>query len=326
MNFPIEDYIKAHYPDSKPDKNGEYIITCPVCNRRKLYYDIKKNKGICFVCSDNLDNEEHTGVFSNLVSFVMFTENLDYSDAVNKITSVAYDGSVDSSVVAFDKAIKTLNKPQLQIDSLLDIPIEVDIPHKIKPDMKVAEKYLNSRKRSMTIKILELFPAWFSMSLWLTDRLIFEVRTNNSYAWLAYYIGDDKEIRKSKKTCNPKGNILSCMLHGYNYFKNSKAPLLIHEGIMDTHRSVLRGYNSVCLFGKNMSPQQVMLINATKSKEVILCLDGDRAGLKGAWGIVKQWKHSIDKPLSMMVLPYGKDPDSVSKLDMEMSYQKRRRL
>jgi len=116
------------------------------------------------------------------------------------------------------------------------------------------------------------------------------------------------------------------MLGGYNYFRDSKEPLLIHEGIFDMFRSVLRKYNAVCAFGKVLSAKQIALINATAASEIVLCLDGDDAGIKGMWNIIKKWKKHIAKPLSMMYLPSENDPDSCPKNNFVEKFDCRREI
>jgi hypothetical protein len=332
LNFPFLDYLKTHYLDGKVNSEDQYITVCPVCSKRKLYFDVNKMKGVCFHCSNNLDN--NIGIFSNLVNIIMFTESIDYEAAIESIKSVSFDGSIDSAVVEITKAVNIMNvEIELIDDDYLDIPIQCEIPKKILPNMKLVAAYLRGRKHSMAVRIIELFPVWFSKAKYLKDgitpflkdRMIWEVHTNNSYAWLAYYIGDNPVIKKERKTLNPAGSVLSCMLHGYNYVKNEEKPLLVNEGVFDTYRCILYGYNAVSSFGKNLSSRQITLLNATKATEIVLCYDGDKAGFKGMWSVVKKWRNNIDKPLSMMTLPYC-DPDDATKDILDSTFKERRAI
>jgi len=325
LSFPIMEYLEHFYPDGHMNSTGQYHATCNKCERPKFYFSPDKAKGCCFKCSG--DNEEAEGRFSNLAQLIMFTESITYEAALSKLREYAADFSVDTAILSIDKALSKLTTTvKVDSDTYTDIPIEVDIPYQHLPDAKLVKRFLGSRKRPMTTKILELFPAWCSDAAFLAERLVFEVHTNNSFAWLAYYTGDDPEIANHKKTMNPSGSVLSCMLFGYNYIKHKNEPLLVHEGIFDTMRSLLRGYSAVSSFGTKLSPRQVMLINETDASELVLCYDADKAGMKGMWKIVKKWSRNIDKPMSMMILPFEKDADECSKAEMKKAFHNRRAL
>ena len=325
QNFPVMDYLKHHYSDGSINSTGQYHAVCVRCKRRKFYFDPVKQKGICFKCSNN--GQDAHGIFGSLAAMIMFTQGIDYVNALETIKATSYDGSVDSAMIELDKAIATLKKGTVvESEDFINIPVVATIPFQQPADNKRIAKYLLSRKRPMNPGIINAFPVWESAVPFLVDRMIFEVVTNNSKAWLAYYIGDDKQTKKDRKTLNPSGGVLSCMLFEYNRAIKRKEPLLICEGVFDTIRMLLRGYNAVACFGKNLSPRQIMLINETAATEVVLCFDGDSAGLKGAWKIVKKWFKEIEKPLSIMKIPYGQDPDDASAKQCKEAFKDRRRL
>jgi DNA primase len=89
-------------------------------------------------------------------------------------------------------------------------------------------------------------------------------------------------------------------------------------------RSILREYSAVCSFGKVLSTRQISLLNEMKTDEIVLCFDGDSAGMKDAWTVIKKWRKYINKKLSMMVLPFGEDPDSCPRIKFDESYENRR--
>jgi DNA primase len=56
-------------------------------------------------------------------------------------------------------------------------------------------------------------------------------------------------------------------------------PLLVLEGILDAFHAKSKGiYNVVALGGTKMGIRQVELLSTLKAKELILCLNNDKAG------------------------------------------------
>lgn len=319
--FPLMQYLQRYYPDGRVNATGQFNATCCQCDKKdKFYYDIKKFKGLCQSCFSKRDGAG----FKTILSLIMFTESLEYSQAIERLKSSSVTQDIGSSILEevfkFRESVETASAFDLD---LWDIPINVDIPMRIPPDMERIEEYFNSRKNPMRIDILDVFPAYMSTAKFLQNRMIFEIKTGESYAWLGYLMGQADD--DNPKTLNPRGSVLSYMLGGYNYFADKTAPLLLHEGIFDMFRSVLRGYSAVCSFGKVLSPKQLSLLNDTKSEELVLCYDGDTAGLKAMWSIIKKWRKHITKRLSMMIIPYGKDPDEYGpKSKYDECFEKRR--
>lgn len=321
--FPITQYLNRYYPDGHVNATGQFVSSCCQCNKKdKFYYDQKKFKGLCQSCYAKRDGAG----FKTIIGLIMFTESLDYAQAVERLKSSSVVRDVGFSILEeiFKFKDNALSEGVFSDVDLWDIPIKADIPYRSPPDLNRIKEFFNSRKRPMNMEILKAFPAYMSDAKFLSNRMVFEIKTAGSYAWLGYLLG--KADDEHPKTLNPRGSVLSYMLGGYDYFVNSDKPLLIHEGIFDMFRSVLRKYNAVCAFGKVLSAKQISLLNLTKASELVLCFDGDSAGMKGAWSVIKRWRKYIDKSLSMMVLPYNEDPDSCSKLQFDESFQNRRSI
>lgn len=322
--FPIKQYLEKHFPDGYMTTTGQYNATCCHCGKKnKFYYDVKLFKGLCQSCYAKTDGAG----FKTIAGLIMFVENLEYEQALERLKSSASIDNTESFILGEINKFKNeyiKSDCNLSIVDLLDMPIQVPIPMKKEPDLDSIAKYFASRKRPMNINILKMFPAYMSDAIFLKNRMIFKIETNDSYAWLGYLMG--KADNNNPKTLNPKGSVLSYMLSGYNYFKDSNKPLLTHEGIFDKFRSILRGYNAVCTFGKTLSPRQIALLNATKASEIVFAYDGDTAGLKAMWKAIKNWSKYIDKPLSMMVYPYGQDPDECTAQQAADAFDDRRKL
>jgi hypothetical protein len=325
-NFPVLDYLKAKYPGGTLTTTNNYVCECPVCKRNKFWFSIKKYKGLCFHCW----NAGRDMGFGNLENLIMFTENINFPEAVAKIKMAAVGENDDSFGLELNAIKRMIEFNGEDLD--VELEIREPIPFKITPDMDRVVEYLNSRKRPMSPSVLEIVPAYFSKAPFLRDRMIFQIDCNDNYGWLAYYIGDDPIIKKDRKTLNPRGGILSQMVLGYDLYKKSRKPLLVVEGIFDFFRAMLRGYNVVCTFGNKISASQISLINDMETEEVVLCYDGDKAGwgtfkgTTGMWGTLHKWGSQFNAPLSFMELPWGNDPDSCGKRDFRNAFESRRRI
>ena len=91
---------------------------------------------------------------------------------------------------------------------------------------------------------------------------------------------DKKSSKNRPKTRNPSGSVLSKMLFLYDFYPNNKKPVVLCEGIFDAMRLNVYGYRAMCIFGTNVSQEQIDLLNELDVKEVILCLDPDACVIK----------------------------------------------
>jgi hypothetical protein len=320
--FPIMQYLQHYFPDGHVNASNQYVATCIKCNKKdKFYYSLSEWKGLCQSCYAKTNGAG----FKTITGLIMFVENLEYLQALERLRSSSVTQDVGTTIMSEILKFKdSISVSGGELFDLWEIPIKVDIPFQLPLDLDRVEAFFNSRKRKMSMEILEAFPAFMSNARFLQNRMVFKIETGESYAWLGYLLG--KSDDDNPKTLNPKGGVLSHMLGGYNYFVDKEDPVLINEGVFDMFRCILRRYNAVCLFGKVLSTRQVALLNAMKTEEIVLCLDGDSAGMKGAWSIIKKWKKFINKKMSMMVLPYGEDPDSCPKDRFDLAYENRRIL
>ena len=319
--FPILEYLNKYYPDGKLNSTNNYTATCPMCKKYKFSWHITKLKGLCPKCLAAGEN----AAFSSIESLIVFTENIPFVSAMEKVKALAVgSGDIDSFGIEIKLLKNRINKDVNIAD--IDFVIHEPIPYKTKVDVGAVKKYFSKRKRKVPIEILEVFPAYFSSAPFLNNRLVFEVTTNDNAAWIARYIGKKKDIEGHRKTLNPSGSVLSNMLFGYNLFKNDDGPLLLTEGIFDTIRCALRGYGAVSSFGCNLSAAQVSLLNDTNASEIVLCYDADKAGMKGMWKIIRKWRKHINKNVSMVIMPYGEDADSCSSVMFRNAFNNRRKF
>ena len=90
-------------------------------------------------------------------------------------------------------------------------------------------------------------------------------------------------------------------LRGTNY-------LIINEGYMDVIQAYSKGVkNSIALMGTAMTKEQAELIKKY-TNNVIVCLDGDKAGVEGVKGIIPKLEE-VGLNYSITILEDGLDPD-----------------
>ena len=75
-----------------------------------------------------------------------------------------------------------------------------------------------------------------------------------------------------------KGLRKSRVLFGINHVEATDF-ICVTEGSLDTMWLDQCGYTSVALLGANMSKQQEELLLSLQKKEIVLCLDNDKAGI-----------------------------------------------
>lgn len=102
----------------------------------------------------------------------------------------------------------------------------------------------------------------------MKDRVMFDIRSGDHRAYLMYAF--DSSVMP--KTLNPSGRVLSRMLYNYEHAK-TRPIIFITEGIFDAARLKTYGAGAVSIFGTALQPEQVYLLDKTKAKEIVLCLD-----------------------------------------------------
>ncbi len=93
--------------------------------------------------------------------------------------------------------------------------------------------------------------------------------------------------------------------------KNNR--VILHEGQLDVIASVKAGFNeAVCSMGTALTENQVKLLHK-QTENIVICYDGDNAGIKAMMKAIKLIKNENGINLSLVRLPEGKDPDEYVK-------------
>lgn len=169
-SFPVLQYLKNYYTDGRINGSGQFVGTCLRCGKKdKFYYNLKTFKGLCQSCYSKIDGAG----FSTLAGLIMFVENISYGQAIERLKSSSVTQDIGSSILEeifkFNEDIVNLS---IDIGDLWEIPIKVDIPSKISPDIVSIKQYFKSRKRPMSLEIIKAFPTYMSTARFLSNRVI----------------------------------------------------------------------------------------------------------------------------------------------------------
>lgn len=152
-------------------------------------------------------------------------------------------------------------------------------------------------------------------------RVLFEVKSQLDVAYLAYAF--DSNV--TPKTLNPRGSILSNMLYNYNDARHGET-IFVCEGLFDSARLKSYGFHAVSIFGTNLSSQQLLLLDQTNAKEIVICLDYGM-DIKSQFLVKELDKYLEDKSVSYLSIEKeNADPDDLSEEEFLIYYSRRKKL
>lgn len=139
------------------------------------------------------------------------------------------------------------------------------------------------------------------------DRVVFKVETYYNYAYQAYRISDDLDL----KVFTPKEVKLTNLLYGYNRIVTSDDVLFVVEGIFDVARLLTWRFNAVAVMSCAVSDRQNKWLQDTFASEIVLCFDNGM--FNKAFKFAKRLKALCpDKEISVMNIEKGgADPDDL---------------
>jgi len=306
-----------------PYKKSEYGFNCPFCDNKENHHDytfnVEKNRGHCW-----RGRHENCESGHSALSLVALHYNVSYDKAKDLVRSKF---ETHDTLQRLKKKIGVFDFSRSL--SIEDEEIVWDVP-------KGAEYILDSNsKGAMKARAWlkgvrkvdpEIWPILRPMyigddvdkSRWYRHigRVFFPVSSLKTKGWISYSMLK-KSTKLNPKTLNPPGSLLSRTLYLYDNYLDTQEPILLCEGIFDALRMFIFGYNSVALFGVNVSMRQINLLNKLKSKEVVVCLDADASEFtldkKGQWTskairVAKILKQFYFGEVSLMKLTHH-DPD-----------------
>jgi DNA primase len=266
------------------ERRRSLVGKCPECGKEDHLYLFKdKGTGKCFKCQKKYNSLTYlmkiTGFsYKRVAELLKLKEPINW-DAPFKVEQLELAFSAPVYTPLLNQELKTINMPFNFCKINLDIA-------------KSGMEYL--LRRGLTPEQLIKYDFRYSNTM---QRAIVPVRWNgNLVGWQGRDITGGAELRYRSSENFPKANIL----FGYEFLDTSKDYVIISEGIFDSLKMEFLG-NSLCAFGKDVTPAQIQLIKELPIDRVYLALDPD------AFNVLDDL-YSALRPLAVyyMVPPVGR--------------------
>lgn len=293
LHSDIVDVISSYIPLTQKGKN--YFGVCPFHDDQNPSMSVSKDLQIykCFAC----------GASGNVFNFVMDYEHVSFREALNILgnrSGIKIDGN-------FKDSTNTKNEPYYKV---LDLALKFYQNNINTTYGKKAKEYLSGRgitediikefgiglslkkndtltklleEKGYSIKVLNDLGLSSNTNDTYINRIMFPLHDLNGrcigFSGRIYNNEDTNKYLNTKETpIFKKGELI------YNYHiardaSRTKKYVIVMEGFMDVIRASTIGYkNVVALMGTAMTKEQANLIKRL-SNDIILCFDGDDAGL-----------------------------------------------
>ena len=324
-NLDIVDIISNYIKLQARGKN--YFGVCPFHDDHSPSMSVSKEKQIytCFSC----------GATGNVFKFIQDYENISFLEAVKKCASLAnipidikdtreknkyedlyniyeiserfYQNNINTELGR--KAISYLHNRNLSDDVIKEFQIGLSLNEKDKLTKLLKAKNYDDKTliRSGLVnetdyELHDVYRNRIMFPLYdLTGRIIgYNGRVYNGETLNKYVNSKETDIFKKRE-----------LLYNYHRAKEDARKLhqiIIMEGPMDVIRAYTIGVkNCVAALGTAFSKEQSLLIRKLSSN-VILCFDGDAAGLKATKAAIVEFEHLGINPL-IVRLEDNSDPD-----------------
>lgn len=304
--FDLEGFLKREGVTFKP-AGEERIMDCPVCSEEgysdKLWVNVKKRVGWCYVCEQNWPLTRLVGHFLDL-DVRNPAEFAKVSEFICDETGVSASSSMSKTLQAAQELL-TEGDDNEPLQVRYQVPPEIELPDEFvayERGMKLPDYFV---KRGITKQQALQYGLGWCESGYYKNRMIIPVTMRGRVvSFIARYMG--KPHKEIKKYLYPRGNPTGKTLFNYDRAKKFKTVVLT-EGYLD---AIAVGPDAMGLGGKSLTQQQALLLAEASPDEVIVMLDGDEAGREAA-GKVAQ-RISSFASVRIAHLPDGKDPDELT--------------
>ncbi|QEK38133.1 DNA primase [Candidatus Cytomitobacter indipagum] len=310
----LSDVVKRYFNIN--DHGKKMYISCPFHNEKSPSCIIQDDVNLfhCFGC----------GASGDMIKFVEKMDNIPFIDACKKIADwfhIKYSFDKSSNKKDFNlhamKNLSTwfmnnLNQHMHAIEYLKNRGINYQSIQKFQIGWipSTHEVYKFCRANDITINIMENIGFKKSLLNIFQNRIIMPIYNgSNVCAFGARKINDGygpKYINSPETQYFKKSKIL----YGMNLINKSK-PIILTEGYMDTVSLHQYDINAVASNGTAISHDHIKQV-CDINQELIVCLDGDNAGLNGMRRIIDLILPHLDENylISFIILPNQEDPDS----------------
>ena len=246
------DWLKAllqagiNFPLNKTEAN----LPCPFHDDKvpSLSINVQKGKWICHAYPDECGRGSLTSFLSKYLDISFL--------AADKLS---YDGNA-SYVDLIEESISALEDDNAPLEEI-EFPFNVDV---------VPKWILN---REFSLKTLSKWKCGFDKE---TGSLVIPIYDENNRL-----VGWSKRQPEGyhPKYLNSPGLEKNRILFGYNNLEINRDFFCITEGPLDTIWLDQNSFPSIALLGLSLSKKQEDLLSKIQSREIVLCLDNDQAGI-----------------------------------------------
>lgn len=335
----IVELIDSLVPLKKRGHN--YLACCPFHNEKTPSFNVvpKKQFYHCFGC----------GVSGNAIGFLMAFSRLEFPEAVEQLANRAQleMPQTDQSYVK-TTAPKNLHKLLAEVDKLYQQALKQEpgaiaylkgrgIDGQTAKDFHLGyapsewhflERRLPTAKQSLIDTGMLIEKDDGKVYCRYRDRITFPI--HNRKGDIVGFGGRAVLPEQTPKYLNSPETVLfqkNRELYGlYQVIEKQENPacIILVEGYLDVISLHQRGFPvAVAALGTAVNGFHLQSI-AKYTKEVLFCLDGDRAGRDATWRAIEQYLPKMDAELAIRIvqLPDGEDPDSCIQKLGQSGFQK----
>lgn len=305
-NFRLEEYLHEKEREFQVHDSGDHVelaFNCPECHlrgeprpdsKKKLWLNPEKGTFVCYRC----------GFTGGVLRLVQTLSQVSFTQAIKIVRGKALDPLEHLELRLYDPDLKIKMHDE---DMVLK---EIELPYGYQP-IEGPHPYLELRGIPWQYAMKH---DWgFSTAGYTKDRII--VPTYMDSRLVFWQARATWEVTKDeKKVLNPTGVSARHVLFNYDIAKAFEQ-IVIVEGFID---AVKVGPNAVATNGKKLHPQQLLALEKTSAKEIILLWDND-AFTDGRTVKGQKKPSSVESAVSLLhtsfkvkiaKLPEGRDPGS----------------
>ena len=273
-DFDLEGFLRDHGFDQLNAHNGsEWLGPCPTCGKEKLAVDFEKRAWHCFVCQEYEESWDATDRrfkrrpvrgAGGLIALIELLEGCDAREAIDFIHDQVMSGDIRELAIPLPKREEPSgSRPAPMPEGAR--PIHAPLPYML--------------KRGITMEDVQQYGLFWCASGKYRNRIVFPVWEKGQLLYWQARAMYEKDALPSDmkfiKSLNPKaepGMVVSSEVL-MNIELASRYPrVCVVEGPMDLIRS---GPDTVCTFGKQISPTQVDRLRAHGVTAIDLMWDSD---------------------------------------------------
>jgi DNA primase len=309
-------FEQGHQPDVV-EEDEEIIVCCPLCDddRARLYISTEHGGWHCFHCGEE----------GNLHQLLMSAYNLTGAEAFEASEWYTQDGDVWGDDTGFSPTAPVFKRQAEAIPSELVLPRQVECGDFTTMAAEPYADYLANR--GIDPAVAEAYGIGYARSGRLRDRVVIPVMAEGKlYTYVARTLlthCPNCEEKLDDCTCTPfkypkvltphkkDGGINRGTLFNYDHVAAQDGPVIVVEGVFDALRFP---EHAVALLGASASRAQVaqLLKLARGGRDIVIALDGDKAGWLGAYKLATALTAEMITPL-VALLPDGTDPGDMTR-------------